>query len=118
MSREVLLRSLATSRQQPTLTEKVKDRQRIGEVAGGTATKCATICCCCPCSVMNLLVLTVYKVPAGLRREAWKHRKRQRLIKKKKPPKQMMMRMGLLSYKPGSAVFGPTRTEFWGGRDD
>ncbi|KAE8037643.1 hypothetical protein FH972_010216 [Carpinus fangiana] len=112
MSREVLLRSPAASRRQPTQAEKAKDRRRIGEVAGGTAAECAAICCCCPCSVMNLLVLAVYKVPAGLCRKAWKQRKRQRMIIKKKPPKQKMMTTGLLSHRPGSAVVGPTRAEF------
>jgi hypothetical protein len=81
-------------------------------VAGGTAAECAAICFCCPCSIMNLLVLAVYKVPAGLCRKAWKQRKRQRLIKKKKLPKQMMMTTGLLSHRPGSAVVGPTLAEF------
>ncbi|KAB8709318.1 hypothetical protein FH972_026398 [Carpinus fangiana] len=62
MSREVLLRSLVASRRQPTLAEKAKDRRRIREVAGGTAAECPAICCC-PCSVMKLLILAVYKVP-------------------------------------------------------
>lgn len=48
---------------------------RIGEVAGGTAGKCAAVCCCCPFALMNMLVLVVYKVPAGVCRKMWRKRK-------------------------------------------
>jgi hypothetical protein len=57
---------------------------------------------------MNLLVLAVYKVPAGLCRKAWKQRKRHRLIKMKN---QKHMTTGLLPHRPGSAVVGPTCAE-------
>lgn len=109
MSREVLLRSPPANRRQSALAEKSNDRRRLGEMAGGTAAECAAICCCCPCSVMNLLILTVYKLPAGLCRKAWKQRKRQRLLKKKK--QKQPMTTGLLPYRTGSSVAGPTHAE-------
>ncbi|MCD9646614.1 hypothetical protein HAX54_036615 [Datura stramonium] len=58
--------------------------KRIGEMAGGTAAECAMVCCCCPCAVMHLLVLAVYKVPTGLCRKIWRKKKRERLLRKKK----------------------------------
>lgn len=54
---------------------------RFGEVCGGTTAECAAVCCCCPCGLMNLLVLAVYKLPAGLCRRALRRRRRRRLIK-------------------------------------
>ncbi|XP_010248041.1 PREDICTED: uncharacterized protein LOC104590965 [Nelumbo nucifera] len=49
---------------------------RCAEIAGRTAADCAVICCCCPCGLVNLLVLAVYKVPTGLcRRALRKHKK-------------------------------------------
>lgn len=53
-----------------------------GEVAGGTAAECAAVCCCCPCALVDFLVLTVYKLPAGLCRKALKQKRRSRLMKK------------------------------------
>ncbi|OAY47295.1 uncharacterized protein LOC110617891 [Manihot esculenta] len=51
--------------------------KRCGEVAGGTTAECVAVCCCCPCALMNFLVLTIYKMPACLCRKARKrHRKR------------------------------------------
>ncbi|KAM7262299.1 hypothetical protein ACFE04_021376 [Oxalis oulophora] len=52
------------------------------EVAGGTTAECAAICCCCPCGLANFLVLAIYKVPAGLCRNAIKNKRRKRLMKK------------------------------------
>ncbi|KAF5447358.1 hypothetical protein F2P56_032915 [Juglans regia] len=88
MNREVLWRSYAgRNRQHPLLADhkenEGKERRRVGEVAGGTTAECAAICCCFPCTVMNLLILAVYKVPAGLCRKAWRKKKLQRLKKKK-----------------------------------
>ncbi|GLT60952.1 hypothetical protein SLA2020_336900 [Shorea laevis] len=58
--------------------------RRFAEVVGAGTAECAAVCCCCPCTVMELLVLGFYKVPAGLCRKAWKKRKRQRILKMKK----------------------------------
>ncbi|KAL0370244.1 UNVERIFIED_CONTAM: hypothetical protein Sangu_0342500 [Sesamum angustifolium] len=49
---------------------------RIGETAG----ECAAVCCCCPCGMVHLLILAVYRLPAGL----WRKKKRERLLKKKR----------------------------------
>ncbi|XP_054817277.1 uncharacterized protein LOC129316901 [Prosopis cineraria] len=57
-----------------------------GEVAGGTAAECTAIFCCLPCTVMNVVVLVVYKVPVGLCRKAihtCKGRPQPRPLKKK-----------------------------------
>ncbi|CAN4089667.1 unnamed protein product [Withania somnifera] len=55
---------------------------RLAEVAGGTAADCAAVCCCCPCGLVNLVVLAVYKLPAGLCRKALRRKCRHRQIKK------------------------------------
>ncbi|XP_015055205.1 uncharacterized protein LOC107001746 [Solanum pennellii] len=57
-------------------------RARLAEVAGGTTAECAAVACCCPCGIANLLVLAVYKVPAGLCRKALRKNRRDRLMKK------------------------------------
>ncbi|KAJ9178653.1 hypothetical protein P3X46_010520 [Hevea brasiliensis] len=53
--------------------------KRFGEVAGGTAAECTAVCCCCPCTVMNILVLAIYKMPACICRRA---RERHRVMKR------------------------------------
>ncbi|KAF5750609.1 hypothetical protein HS088_TW03G00948 [Tripterygium wilfordii] len=58
-------------------------RSRIAEVAGGTTAECAAICCCCTCGLVNLLLLPIYKVPAGLCRRARRKKRLQRLMTKK-----------------------------------
>ncbi|KAL2900864.1 Phosphoenolpyruvate carboxykinase [Bienertia sinuspersici] len=55
---------------------------RIAEVAGGTTAECAAVWCCCPCTLVNLLVLVVYKVPAGICKKALRIRRRKRMMKK------------------------------------
>lgn len=59
-------------------------RRKIGEVAGGTAAECAAVCCCCPCALMHLLILALYRVPAGLCKKAMKKNRRRKLQRKKK----------------------------------
>ncbi|KAJ0550859.1 hypothetical protein HanHA300_Chr07g0250651 [Helianthus annuus] len=54
---------------------------RLAELAGGTTAECAAVVCCFPCTVVNILVLAVYKVPAGLCRKALKRKRRRRLLK-------------------------------------
>lgn len=39
-------------------------KSRVGETTGD----CAAVCCCCPCAVVHLLVLAVYRLPAGILR--------------------------------------------------
>ena len=69
------------NRGQPLLSKKGKERRQIAEEVGGTTAECAAICYCCLCSLVNLVILTLYKVPAGLCKKAWK---RHRLLKMKK----------------------------------
>nr|POE79293.1 hypothetical protein CFP56_15234 [Quercus suber] len=69
------------NRGQPLLSKKGKERQRIAEEVGGMAPKCTAICYCYPCSLVNLVILALYKVPAGLYKKAWK---RCHLLKMKK----------------------------------
>ncbi|XP_050383465.1 uncharacterized protein LOC126800194 [Argentina anserina] len=83
-SRHPFLRQGSWSRRRPVqLKNHVSDcKDRLAEVAGGTAAECAAVCCCCPCGLVNLLVLVIYKVPAGLCRRVLRKKRRQRLIKK------------------------------------
>ncbi|KAK2648443.1 hypothetical protein Ddye_015932 [Dipteronia dyeriana] len=61
-----------------------KKGKKFSEVEGGTTTECTTVYCCCPFTVMNLLILSVYKAQAGLCKKARRRqRKRQRLRKSK-----------------------------------
>ncbi|KAJ8565209.1 hypothetical protein K7X08_007785 [Anisodus acutangulus] len=57
-------------------------KARFAEVAGVTAAECTAVFCCCPCGLVNLLVLAVYKLPAGLCRKALRRKRRRRLMKK------------------------------------
>ncbi|XP_039022168.1 uncharacterized protein LOC120154515 [Hibiscus syriacus] len=58
------------------------ERATFGEVCGGATAECAAICCCCPLTIANFLVLAIYKIPAGLFRRAL-HRMRQRKLPEK-----------------------------------
>ncbi|KAJ0263830.1 hypothetical protein HA466_0022850 [Hirschfeldia incana] len=51
------------------------------EFCGGTTASCAAVCCCCPCGLVNLLVLAIYKVPRGICRRALRIRRRKQLVK-------------------------------------
>lgn len=94
MTRQILFRPSANRRQQPLLAnqsptvslrfgnQSPRGSRRFAEVAGGTTAECAAICCCCPCGIMNFLVLAVYKLPAGLCRKALKNKRIKRLKKK------------------------------------
>lgn len=89
MTRQVRLRSTASmgSRYQPLLDSEFSSqgglrRIRVAEVAGGATAECAAVCCCCPCVVAELVVLAVYKVPAGLCRKALRKQRHRRLLKK------------------------------------
>ncbi|KAK8476060.1 hypothetical protein V6N13_067456 [Hibiscus sabdariffa] len=55
---------------------------KFGELCGGTTAECAAVCCCFPCGIANLLVLVVYKVPAGLCRRAFRLKRRRKSQKK------------------------------------
>ncbi|KAL8193288.1 hypothetical protein R6Q57_026869 [Mikania cordata] len=55
---------------------------RIAEMAGGTTAECAAVVCCFPCTVFHVILMAVYKVPAGLYRKAVRKKRHQRLLKK------------------------------------
>ncbi|XP_061360337.1 uncharacterized protein LOC133304337 [Gastrolobium bilobum] len=97
---QVLLRPAQVSRRHPP-----RERRRVGEVAGNATAECAAVCCCIPCTVMDMVVLAAYKVPAGLLKKAMHKRKRR--LQKKKTEK-------LLDQRPSSVEsgnIGPTLEE-------
>ncbi|WOK91736.1 hypothetical protein Cni_G00427 [Canna indica] len=58
---------------------------RCAELAGGTTADCVSVCCCCPCMAMNLVVLTTVRLPVGICRRAKKaHAKRRAKARKRK----------------------------------
>lgn len=81
MTRLVGPRSPSVNRRQPLLKPHTSSTARFAEVAGGATAECAAVCCCCPCVVADLVVLAVYRLPAGLCRRALRQR-RQRKIRK------------------------------------
>ncbi|XP_012835166.1 PREDICTED: uncharacterized protein LOC105955905 [Erythranthe guttata] len=77
----------AAARMQPVLTSpnqrfaaKNGGGVRRGTKMGETAGECAAVCCCCPCGMMHLLILAVYRLPVGL----WRKKRRNRLLRKKR----------------------------------
>lgn len=92
MTKQIVLRAPSSisldRRRQPLLSGQDTSsrggvrKARFAEVAGGTAAECAAVCCCCPCGLVNLLVLAVYKLPAGLCRKALRRKRRRRINKK------------------------------------
>ncbi|CAA0822551.1 Unknown protein [Striga hermonthica] len=82
MTRPVVLQPPASvDRRQPLLGASGRGRKpRLGEVAGGTAAECAAVCCCCPCALLKLLVLGLYKLPAGICRRARRRKRRRRML--------------------------------------
>ncbi|CAN6450234.1 unnamed protein product [Victoria cruziana] len=73
-----------SDRRQPLLKKKPSPCAHCGEIAGGTAAECAAVCCCCPCGLVDLLVLAVVRLPAGLCRKALRKNKTRRVVGKKK----------------------------------
>lgn len=88
MTRQIRLRpATSMSRRQPLLDADFSSRggvrrMRVAEMAGGATAECAAVCCCCPCGLADLIVLAVYKVPAGLCRKALRKQRHRRLLKK------------------------------------
>ncbi|KFK32411.1 hypothetical protein AALP_AA6G238300 [Arabis alpina] len=87
MTRHVIMKSpllgSEESMMKKTLTSKHGERRKVGEVAGGAAAECAAVWCCCPCAVVNLVVLVVYRVPAALCKKAWRQSKRRHFVRKR-----------------------------------
>ncbi|KAF5747752.1 hypothetical protein HS088_TW05G00479 [Tripterygium wilfordii] len=99
---QIVLRPSYTNRRSPLLhshsssVSSCSSSARIAEVAGETTAECAAICCCCPCGLVNLLLLPIYKVPAGLCRRALRRKRLQRLMTKKDllPPRHKRCQCG------------------------
>lgn len=72
----------------PAASHRVGCTGRCGEVAGRSAAEVTAVACCCPFAVMDLVLLALYKVPAGLCRKAGR-RKRRRLAKKRRQQRSM-----------------------------
>ncbi|KAK9058732.1 hypothetical protein SSX86_023574 [Deinandra increscens subsp. villosa] len=68
---------------QPLLEVHQPSKNRFAEFAGGATAECAVVCCCIPLSLVNLFVLAVYGVPAGLFRKALRRKRRRKLLKKR-----------------------------------
>lgn len=83
-SHGALLRRRAMERSSYS-TREGERRRRMSEFAGGTAAECAAVACCCPCGIVDLLVLAAYKVPAGLCRKALRKRRRRQAGKSAGP---------------------------------
>ncbi|KAK7337344.1 hypothetical protein VNO77_17911 [Canavalia gladiata] len=84
MSNRIVLRAPGSSnRREPLLQSQMSSRSgTVGEVVGSTTAECVAVCCCFPCSLANLLVLAIYKVPAGLCRRMLKKKRLRKMIKK------------------------------------
>jgi hypothetical protein len=83
MSNKIILRQPpSTHRRQPLLQiQSSKTASSVGEVVGGTAAECIAVCCCCPLSLADFLLFTIYKIPVGLCRKLLRKRRRRRVIK-------------------------------------
>ncbi|KAE8009642.1 hypothetical protein FH972_006068 [Carpinus fangiana] len=65
---------------QPLLTNQASSGScQFAEVADGTTAECAAVCCCCPCGLVNLLYLAIYKVPSTLCWRALRRNSRKKL---------------------------------------
>ncbi|GLT96337.1 hypothetical protein SLE2022_139650 [Rubroshorea leprosula] len=103
--------SVASSSSRHGVTRTSKSA-RFAEVCGGTVAECTAVCCCCPCGIVELLMLAIYKVPAGLCRRALRYKRQQRLLKKgTMQPRHRRFQCGCdeteLHVHPGSLTSGP-----------
>ncbi|KAI3422898.1 uncharacterized protein J3R85_011640 [Psidium guajava] len=65
-------------------TKTTRGWARLAEAARLVAADYAALRCCCPCTIVNLLVLAVYRVPAGRCRGMRRRRQRSVAAKRKK----------------------------------
>ncbi|KAK8918562.1 hypothetical protein KSP39_PZI021178 [Platanthera zijinensis] len=73
------------SRRQPVILKKSSRKSPcVAEIAGGKTAECAAILCCCPCGLLDLLILAVVRLPAGLCRKALRKRFLRRRTKRAK----------------------------------
>ncbi|PKI35278.1 uncharacterized protein LOC116207329 [Punica granatum] len=104
MTRHLVLRLPSVNRRQPLLKSRPSSAAKAAEVAGGTTAECAAVCCCCPCVVAGLLVLAVYRLPAGLCRRALRRRRLRRLSKQAKGGKCSKCSCGCEEHEPDSGA--------------
>lgn len=64
-----------------------KSCSNVGEVAGGTAANCVVVSCCCPCVLMECLILAVYRVPTILCRRILRRKKQKIMMMNEKTMK-------------------------------
>ncbi|KAG6417236.1 hypothetical protein SASPL_119389 [Salvia splendens] len=57
---------------------KIGSSVRRGSRMGETAGECAAVCCCCPCAMVHLLILAVFRLPRGLWRKMLLRKKKRR----------------------------------------
>ncbi|XP_076953764.1 uncharacterized protein LOC143627946 [Bidens hawaiensis] len=76
----IISRRSPDDRRQLLQNHPTRRTNRVGEVVGGAMAEVAAVCCCVPCAVVDFMVLTMYKVPAGLCRNAMRKRRRRRLM--------------------------------------
>uniref|UniRef100_A0A7N0TA51 Pollen preferential protein n=1 Tax=Kalanchoe fedtschenkoi TaxID=63787 RepID=A0A7N0TA51_KALFE len=81
---QIILRHEASGhRQHLLLSTPGSNKLTVGEVAGETAAECAAVCCC-PCGVLSLLILAIFRYPVNTYRRLLRKRKLQRLLKKRR----------------------------------
>lgn len=69
------------TRRQPLILKETTEIKNptCGEILGGKTAECTAICCCCPCVVLDLVILAVVKLPTGLCKKAIKKRKKRKV---------------------------------------
>ncbi|KAI3706586.1 hypothetical protein L6452_24426 [Arctium lappa] len=79
----IVIRRSPEERRQLLQQQSSRRKKHMAEVVGGTAAEMAAVGCCVPCAVVDFVVLTMYKVPAGICRNA---------MRKKSPPNLVLKR--------------------------
>ncbi|KAB2065682.1 hypothetical protein ERO13_A09G100800v2 [Gossypium hirsutum] len=78
MTLQVLSRSPPVRHKRPCSPDDLKTERKgrnYGGMVGGSAAECTAVCCCFPLTIMELLVLGLYKVPTGLCKKACRRKK-------------------------------------------
>ncbi|XP_076959810.1 uncharacterized protein LOC143635997 [Bidens hawaiensis] len=78
---KIVIRQYSIDQPHPLLEPTHSSKTRFAEFAGGTTAECAVVCCCIPLSLVNLFVLAVYGVPAGLLKKALRKKRRRKMLK-------------------------------------
>lgn len=91
----------------PPPPRRKKSLSNVGELAGGTAANCFVVSCCCPCVVVEFLILAVYKLPVSVLRRLWKKKGQKLLLKRKRNNNNKgLLEEGELSSVSGVHVHG------------